>query len=786
MKRFLPAFTLSFVAIFLVNTRNAGAATQAALTSLSAIHSLSNAQAALHLPVDFEATVTYFRDYERILFVQDGDTAIYILATTQLRLLPGDRIRIRGTTHESFRPYVSSDDFTLLRHGALPEPAHATFTELMHAQYDCKLVSVRGVVRSADLLNAYRGSASLQLVVDGGNLEVDIDIDNLGALKNLLDAEVEVTGAVSGKFDGKMQITAIQLHLSSMAGVKIIKRASVDPWAMPVTPMDEILYGYNVQTLTPRIRVRGTITYYSPGSAVVLEDGIRSVWILTRTRDDLQVGDIADGTGIGEVREGFLTLTQGEVRDTHIRAPVPPQPTTAGELRSSHHIFDLVTLEGQVVMEVREVAQDEYVLIADGLLFSAIYRHPNATNSARASPPLPPMKQIPVGSKVRVTGVCVLGDSDPYNGRGQFDVALRSMDDIAVVAKPSWMTVRNLAAAASLLLLVVFAAGGWVWMLQRKVKQQTAAMAARVAAEAALERRRSHILEDINGKRPLSEILEQVTELVSFTLGGPACWCQIGGGAPLGNCPAPSADLRIVSQEIPSPSGSPHGAICAAFDQLAPPCANESEALSIGTWLASLAIETRGMYSDLVRRSEYDLLTDIYNRFAFEQRLSAVFEDAQRRNIPFGLIFIDLDEFKQINDRYGHGAGDDYLQLAAARMKHQLRPLDMLARLGGDEFAALVQNARSRSDVEEVAARLARCFNDPFELGSCTLSGSASVGIALFPEDGATKDSLLCAADAAMYVAKNMAKEARSDLEPDPASRHHRSRSRDRKRRGTE
>lgn len=374
------------------------------------------------------------------------------------------------------------------------------------------------------------------------------------------------------------------------------------------------------------------------------------------------------------------------------------------------------------------------------------------------------MKEIPVGSKVRVIGVCVLGDSDPYNGRGQFDVALRSLDDIAVVAKPSWMTVRNLAVTVSILLSFVFAAGGWVWMLQRKVKQQTAAMAARIATEAALERRRSHILEEINGKRPLNEILEQITELVSFSLGGAPCWCQIGSSAPLGNCPSTIEGMRIASQEIPAPSGSTHGTIAAAFEQSAAPCANESEALSIGTWLASLAIETRGLYSDLVHRSEFDQLTEIHNRFSLERRLGALIQDATQKSTRFGLVYIDLDEFKQVNDQHGHRAGDEYLQIAATRMKRQLRPTDMLARLGGDEFAALVQRVQSRSDVEEVAARLSGCFERQFGLRSCTLSGSASIGIAVFPEDATTKDSRLSSADAAMYQAKKKKKQMLSEL----------------------
>jgi diguanylate cyclase (GGDEF)-like protein len=108
-----------------------------------------------------------------------------------------------------------------------------------------------------------------------------------------------------------------------------------------------------------------------------------------------------------------------------------------------------------------------------------------------------------------------------------------------------------------------------------------------------------------------------------------------------------------------------------------------------------------------------------------------------------------------VNDSYGHQVGDLYLQEVALRLKRQLRPHDRLARLGGDEFAALVPVVRSRAEVAEIAQRLERSFDEPFSLEGLTLTGSASVGIALYPQDGATRDDLLNAADAAMYIVKN-------------------------------
>jgi diguanylate cyclase (GGDEF)-like protein len=213
--------------------------------------------------------------------------------------------------------------------------------------------------------------------------------------------------------------------------------------------------------------------------------------------------------------------------------------------------------------------------------------------------------------------------------------------------------------------------------------------------------------------------------------------------------------MRIAQEPIAARSGQPLGTVSAAFAAQTQPSAAEAEALTLGARLATLAIETRRLYSDLVHRSEFDLLTDLHNRFSLDKLIDARMDAARLNASIFGLIYIDLDEFKLVNDLYGHQVGDLYLQEVALRMKHQLRANDLLARLGGDEFAALVSVVPTRAGIEEIAGRLERCFDEPFLVDGLKLHGSASFGIAVYPQDGETRDGLLGAADAAMYVAKH-------------------------------
>jgi len=172
------------------------------------------------------------------------------------------------------------------------------------------------------------------------------------------------------------------------------------------------------------------------------------------------------------------------------------------------------------------------------------------------------------------------------------------------------------------------------------------------------------------------------------------------------------------------------------------------------TRLAALAIETGGKYSDLVRRSELDPLTKAYNRFAFERDLDIAIEQASNISSRLGLIYIDLDHFKQVNDQFGHRIGDQYLQEAARRIQHLLRPSDMLARLGGDEFVVSIASVETASELDEIAGRLQHSFDNPFSLDQCEVSGNVSIGVSMFPDDGTTRAMLLESADFKMYAAK--------------------------------
>ena len=152
--------------------------------------------------------------------------------------------------------------------------------------------------------------------------------------------------------------------------------------------------------------------------------------------------------------------------------------------------------------------------------------------------------------------------------------------------------------------------------------------------------------------------------------------------------------------------------------------------------------------------AHYDVLTDLPNRTLFNDRLQQALVTAKRDKAYMALMFIDLDEFKPVNDTLGHNVGDLLLKAAAKRIQGCLRESDTAARIGGDEFIVLLPVIEERNDAMIVAEKICNTLNQPFELAGHCLHVSASIGVALYPEHGHNELQLYGNADAAMYHAK--------------------------------
>lgn len=167
--------------------------------------------------------------------------------------------------------------------------------------------------------------------------------------------------------------------------------------------------------------------------------------------------------------------------------------------------------------------------------------------------------------------------------------------------------------------------------------------------------------------------------------------------------------------------------------------------------------EIRQKSEEMTHLAHYDSLTDLPNRLLFLDRLTQAIKHAKRKNEAVGVLFLDLDRFKEINDTYGHEIGDSLLQLITHRLKRTVKEYDTVARLGGDEFTIILENATSTT-LETLAQKIILETQKPMLVNEIEFFLSFSIGISIYPQDGDSAYLLLKCADTAMYRAKEKGK----------------------------
>ncbi len=185
---------------------------------------------------------------------------------------------------------------------------------------------------------------------------------------------------------------------------------------------------------------------------------------------------------------------------------------------------------------------------------------------------------------------------------------------------------------------------------------------------------------------------------------------------------------------------------------------NEQDLLQFTAAQITIALERQQMLQRLQHMALYDPLTDLPNRQLFHDRLLQALARARREQHGLAVLYLDLDKFKEANDRLGHSAGDAILRDVAIRICHCVRDADTVVRIGGDEFVVLLDAIESRLQAWTVAEKIRYTLNQPFTWQNQSVDMSASIGVALFPEQGDNAEQLITAADNAMYRAKNSGK----------------------------
>jgi len=191
-----------------------------------------------------------------------------------------------------------------------------------------------------------------------------------------------------------------------------------------------------------------------------------------------------------------------------------------------------------------------------------------------------------------------------------------------------------------------------------------------------------------------------------------------------------------------------------ALHTISPICDSETGRVTRYVSIFSDITAIKRQQSSLGDLAYQDPLTGLPNRLLLLDRLQHALRTHTRNNAQLAVLFVDLDNFKNINDTLGHGVGDQLLQAVANRLQSILRTDDTVARLGGDEFVVVAESCPSRSGIAHIAEKALQKLTEPLSIGQQAIVVQASIGIAVFPEDGQDVAAILQAADQAMYEAK--------------------------------
>ena len=716
------------------------------VTEAGPAHDLS-IEASRRSKVHLVGTITYYDPENKALFFQDATGGIFVNIDKKYPLRQGDLVEVDGRTTFSYSSEIATDPtIRVLGQGTKLTAPRTTYQVLASGRKDCRLVSIRGKVRDVDIGHHPNApSGHMDVVIPGGEVEIYFHSPAGLHQQSLLDAEVDITGVVGGSFDAKWQMTGMILYVQDASALHILRSPDRKLEQLPLTDINDLLKTQYVHDASTRVRVRGTITYFQKGYAAVIQTGAKSIYVETHQTDDLMVGDVAEAFGFVSETGYAPSLRQAIILKTGERESILAQNVSYAEALSGLHSDNLISLSGELVSELHDVGADTIVLKVDGHLVSAYFE-----GSAH-------LKDFPPGSRLRVAGICRVMPGNPWQAPYVFHLDLRDAADVVMLSKPPWWTVRHLIATLSGFAFASCALAICTMILRRRVLRQSA----RIQRSMKIASERTRILEMISSNQTCETVLLEICKAVMQLLPGtessyflsPTTKEQLEEQS---ECPSTSGIARnLFELHLTGPAEESIGRLM-VFVVGSPQfsVADQHEVCSILKELATLAIGQSFLYQSLLHHSTHDPLTELANRRLSDRKLGEALEEAVKQAGKLAVIYIDVNRFKQVNDRYGHKVGDIYLQMISARLLLQIRLGDTLARVGGDEFLLIAPLTSHPDPVTSLTARLEACFEDPFWIEGERIEGSASFGVAIFPEHGLTAEALKRKADHTMYLAK--------------------------------
>jgi signal transduction histidine kinase len=442
------------------------------LTNAAEVLALPAGQAAQGMPVAVSGVVTAAQpdaNWKGRFFVQDATAGVFVDNLDLPQPTPGDFVEVSGISHPGgYAPIISRPHWRKLRTAPLPAAKSVPIEQVMAGIEDSQRVEISGIVR------AFQAQESVVVfeIVSGG-YRLDVHVPPLPGVEpqELVGARVRARGTAATFFSGRLRhLITVTIHVPLPSDFIVEKVASGDPFESPLIPLDSLAQYRGQHELGNRIHVKGTVTYQRPGEDLFLQDATSGMQIKSRQLGLLAPGEIVEAVGFPDF-ERFLPVLQDAVfrKTSEPSVVVSPKLVSEIELRDGLHHADYITLQGKLLDRATNWRKNpagtgtyrRTILMLQGssLAFSA-----ELETSSREPAPL---SEIPRGSTVEVSGICVLETA--RDGKlTSLQILLPRGDNVRILEQPSWWTPERLVIGLAGLFTVLLFAVIWTVVISKK------------------------------------------------------------------------------------------------------------------------------------------------------------------------------------------------------------------------------------------------------------------------------------------------------------------------------
>jgi signal transduction histidine kinase len=428
------------------------------------------------LPVLVRGVVTAPSGWKTSFFFQDSTAGISVdREDNGPPMRSGQLVEINGVTGPGlFAPIIIARKVRVLGTATLPAARRLVPGDLASGSQDSQWVELHGVVQSALVQESWgRRVLFLRVALSGNDIEVRVADFSESNISSLIDAAVRIQGVYATNFNRKRQFVGALLFVPALDNVRIEEPAPSDPFAVSLRSINSVLEFKPGETIRHRIRIQGVVTYQKPGSRLCLQDGDQGILVRSKQSGLVYPGTRVEAVGFASLGEYSPQLDNAVFRVVgRGSAPEPVKLHASEVIKVSDGL--VVAPVDTLLVQLRARVSDyswnngrHVILLQDGgLPFEAHLETP---------PGVAQIFDLKSGAIITVTGVCSVHVDENREPRG-FSILLRSPNDVTIVQRPSWWTPSHALAALGATCLGSLAAFAWVTLLQRRVRQKTAAL----------------------------------------------------------------------------------------------------------------------------------------------------------------------------------------------------------------------------------------------------------------------------------------------------------------------